>query len=56
MKHYYIDGAMVTKEEAERQAAINDEAMKTDDLTEWAKCKFILVFENGILCGIGGKK
>lgn len=51
-KHYYIGSQRVTKEEAEKQKKINDEALKTDDFNNpiWGKVKFIMVFENGKLC------
>ena len=51
-KHYYIGSQRVTKEEAEEQKKINDEALRTEDFNNpiWKKVKFIMVFENGKLC------
>ena len=51
-KRYYIGGEQVTPEQAEEQKRINDAAMATDDPAEWLKCKIILVFQNGKLCGM----
>ena len=35
MARYFINGQEVTKEQAEEQQKINDEAMKIEDIAEW---------------------
>ena len=51
-KRYYICGEQVTQEQAEEQKRINDAALQTYDPAEWMKCKIIMVFQNGKLCGM----
>nr|DAH07186.1 MAG TPA: hypothetical protein [Caudoviricetes sp.] len=43
MKKYYLEGKEITEQEAKEIIAQNEEYMKSDDLTVWAKCQFITV-------------
>lgn len=45
MKRYFVDGKEVCQEEAKRIEAENSKYLKSSDLNDWFKVKYIIIIE-----------
>ncbi len=46
MKRYFVNGIEISEQEAKAIEQKNQEYMKSPDLSDWAKCEFIMVINS----------
>lgn len=43
MKRYFVNGKEISKAEAEQIIKTNEELMKSNNIEDWAECKFVVI-------------
>lgn len=45
MRKYFVDGKQITEKQAEEIKLQNNRILKSSNISDWEKCKFIVVID-----------